>query len=115
MGPCPVPPTDAGSSTINRNPPACTEQSQPPSQVATAVLVPSRSPDAASVVVVVPVVVTRRPASEGGRPLGHLVSPDQSRPGEDLFQGLQPAAVVAEALPRREGRFRGRDALDQRR
>src|SRR3954451_7575467 len=101
MGPCPVPPTDAGSSTINRNPPACTEQSQPPSQVATAVLVPSRSPDAASVVVDVPAVVTRRPASEGCRPVGHLVRPDQSRPGEDLFQGLQPAAVVAEALPRR--------------
>src|SRR3954453_1466135 len=105
MGPCPVPPTDAGPSTISANPPASTEQSQPPSQVATAVLVPSRSPDAASVVVVVPVVVpvvvTRRPASEGGRPLGHLVHPDPPRPGEGLFQGLQPAAVVAEALPRR--------------
>src|SRR4051812_2252119 len=114
MGPCPVPPTDAGSSTISGNPPACTEQSQPPSQVATAGLVPSRSPDAPSVGVVLPgggpVGVTRRPASEGCRPLGHLVHPDQPRPGEDLFQGLQPAAVVAEALPRRGGRFPGRDA-----
>src|SRR6478735_7142795 len=106
MGPCPVPPAETGSSTVSRKPPASTEHSHSPCQVATAVFVPSRSADSPSVdvvvpvLVVVPVVVAHRPAGVGRRPLGHLVRPHQPRPGEDLLQGLQPAAVVAEALPR---------------
>src|SRR6476619_2277899 len=101
MGPCPVPPVETGSSTVSRKPPASTEHSHSPCQVATAVFVPSRSADSPSVdvpvPVVVPVVVAHRPAGVGHRPLGHLVRPQQPRPGEDLLQRLQPAAVVAEA------------------
>src|SRR3954447_20491821 len=107
MGPCPVPPTDAGSSTINRNPPACTEQSQPPSQVATAVLVPSRSPDAASVVVVVPVVVpvvvTRRRgrvAPRGGRDrVQPRADPAQRRRARKLGVGSRRGSTTSRSAP----------------
>src|SRR5215218_7471166 len=104
MGPRPVPPTDSGSSTVSRKPPASTEHSQPPWYVATAVLVPPRS------VVVVAVIVTGGSRGERGRARPDVVGRDEPRAGEHLLQRLQPAAVVAEAVGSRRA-----DPLDQRR
>src|SRR4051812_28467345 len=115
MGPCPVPPTDGGSSTVSRNPPAPTEQSQSPCHVATAEFVPSRSAAVVVVgrvgavivvllivvvvvVVVVPVVVPGRACHERGRARPDVLGSDRPGTGEHMLHRLQPAAVVAEAL-----------------
>src|SRR3954447_24310372 len=102
MGPRPPPPTEGGSSTVSWKPPASTEQSQPPRQVATAVLVvPSFEPAMAGAL-----SARDRGRRAGGRgPAGEQRDPPTSAVGPPRTPG-RPGRGPAPAPPASSGSSR---------
>src|SRR6516225_11813733 len=111
IGPVPVPPERAGSSTTRSNPPAATVHRQPPSHRATTELVCG--------LVLVPVaprlvvVVTGRPGRQLGLPGPQVAGIDETLSAHHPLQRAQPALVVVPALTRGMGGLPRGDLADQ--